>query len=136
MAYVMFAMLFVLLIIGVVITATIGNSRQAGEQETGMRAYYVARSGVEAAYESLLTTEPSLLTGPAVNSFLNNGAMVLNDTLSFDQGTAEVTVSCTGTGFDRRIRIRSVGTIDGVSRTVALEFYLHYDKHPEMYWSK
>lgn len=136
MVYVMFALVLMMLMISITVTITMGNTRQASEQETGMQAYYIARSGVEAAFESLLSTTPSLLTDPGPDSFKTNSSMVLNDTISFDDGTAEITVTSSGAGDTQKIKIQSVGTVRNVSRSVALEFYLNYDKYPDMVWSR
>lgn len=135
LVYVMFALLLVFFMISVTVSITMGNTRQASEQETGMQAYYIARSGVEAAYEVLLSTTPSLLKeGP--DTFETNVNKVLTDTLTFGDGTAEVKVTSNGSGEKQKIRIESIGTLKGVSRTAVLEFYLNYDLYPDMVWSK
>ena len=134
LVYVMFALLLVFFMISVTVSITMGNTRQASEQETGMQAYYIARSGVEAAYEALLTTTPSLLKGP--DSFEANVDKVLTDTLTFGDGTAEVKVTSNGSGEKQKIRIESIGTLKGVSRTVVLEFYLYHVENKDMVWSR
>ena len=134
LVYVMFAMVLVLLMTSIVVTITMGNTRQASEQETGMQAYYIARSGVEAAYEALLNTSPSLLTG--TDSFKTNVNKVLTDTLDFGDGTAAIKVTSNGSGDLQKVKIESLGTVKGVERTVVMEFYLNYDKYPDMVWSK
>ncbi len=137
LVYVMFALVLMLLMISITVSITMGNTRQASEQETGMQAYYIARSGVEVAYEALHNTSPSLLLGTGPNTFETDSSMVLNDTIDFDDGTAEITVTSSGSGDTQRVKIHSVGTVREVSRSVSLEFYLHYNKDEiGMVWSR
>lgn len=138
LVYVMFGLVIILFMISIMVSITLSNTRQASEQETGMQAYYIARSGVESAYEALLTTSPSLLTDSGPNSFRSNSALVLTDTLDFENGTADIKVTSNGSGSTQKILIESVGTMKNVnvSRNVSLEFYLQYDVNPDMIWSR
>ena len=132
--YVMIALLVVFIMVAAVASLTQANLRQASAQERGMQAYYVARSGAELAYDALLTTSPSLL-----DSFVANPALVLTENdIDFDYGTADVTVTSSGTGNGQTILITSVGTMknEDLSRTVTLQFYIHYDLYPDMIWSR
>jgi type II secretory pathway component PulK len=134
LAFVMFTLLLVFFMVSIVISITQTNIRQASAQERGMQAYYVARSGAELAYEALLMTTPSLLS-----SFQDDNSLVLveND-IDFEDGTADVRVTSSGSGAGQKIRIESVGTLkeNNISRTVILEFYLNYDQYPDMVWSR
>lgn len=132
--YVMIAMLVVFVMVSAVASLTQANLRQAKAQERGMQAYYVARSGAELAYDALLTTTPSLL-----DSFIANPSLVLTENdIDFDEGLADVTVTSSGSGNTQMLLITSVGTLkeENLSRTVTLQFYIHYDLYPDMIWSK
>ena len=138
LVYVMFGLVMVLFMISIMASISLSNTRQASEQEIGMQAYYIARSGVETAYQALLTTTPSLLTDTGPNSFKSNSALVLTDTLDFENGTAAIKVTSSGSGATQKILIESVGTMKdvNVSRNVSLEFYIQYDVYPDMIWSR
>lgn len=134
LAFVMFTLLLVFFLVSIVISITQTNTRQASAQERGMQAYYVARSGVELAYETLLTTTPSLLEAFETDSSL---ALVENG-VDFDVGTADIRISSSGSGATQKILIESVGKLKDrdISRTVTLQFYVHFDQYPDMIWSK
>lgn len=134
LAFVMLALLLVFFMVSIVISITQTNTRQASAQERGMEAYYVARSGVELAYEALLTTTPSLL-----DSFIANNSLVLTENdVDFEEGIADIKVTSSGSGATQKLMIESVGTLKdrNISRTVTLQFYIHYDQYPEMVWSR
>ncbi|KAF5041884.1 hypothetical protein DSECCO2_518370 [anaerobic digester metagenome] len=106
------------------------NTKQVVSQNEGMESYYIARSGAEATYQALLTSSPSLLTQ------FQSGSTVQTDTITFDEGTAEITVEGFNEGTTRRVRITSVGKADGinVSRKSILEF--NYDGYDDIKWSR
>lgn len=106
------------------------NTRQVVSQNDGMESYYIARSGAEATYQVLLTSSPSLLTQ------FQSGSTVQTDTITFDEGTAEISVEGFNEGTTRRVRITSVGTADGtnVSRKSILEF--NYSGYDDIKWSR
>jgi len=133
MIFVMVAMLIVFMMIAIATGVTQANLRQAAHQEKGIKAYYIARSGVELAYEALLTTTPSLLDQFASGTITT---LTEND-VDFEEGTADVTVTTSGTGDTKKIIITSVGTLDstGETRTVTMQFYIKYDDYPDMEWS-
>jgi len=142
LAYTMMVMIVVFLVVSIVVSLTQANLRQASAQEKGLQAYYVARSGAEAAYEALLTTTPSLLknaTTPSdASTFYGNLNKVLTqDDIDFDEGTADVTVVTNHDAANPKIIITSVGTLKNkdISRTVTLEFYIDYETYPEIIWS-
>lgn len=133
LVYVMFSLVFVLIMVSIMMNITMSNTKMASEQSDGMQAYYVARSGVEAAYEAIVGgTDTSLLAG------LTSGAIhTLEDTVSFENGTADVVVTTSGSGITQKIMIESVGTLTGtgIARTVSLEFYADYS-NKNMTWSR
>ena len=106
------------------------NTKQVVSQNDGIESYYIARSGAEATYQALLTSSPSLLTQ------FQSGSTVETDTIIFDEGKAEITVEGFNEGTIRRVRITSVGTVDGktVSRKSILEF--NYDGYDNIKWSR
>lgn len=132
LVFVMMVLVVVSIMVSIVAQIAMGNIRQASGQEEGMRAYYIARSGVELAYEALLTTTPSRL-----NEFVADPATVLtqND-VDFGDGTADIRVTSSGSGNTQIVTIESVGTLDGknISRTVKLDFYINYDDYPDIRW--
>lgn len=142
LAFTMMMMIVVFLVVSIVVSLTQANLRQASAQERGLQAYYVARSGAEAAYEALLTTTPSLLknatTPTDASTFFGNLNMVLtqND-IDFEAGTADVTAVTNHDASNPKIIITSVGTLkdSDISRTVTLEFYIDSEKYPEIIWS-
>jgi hypothetical protein len=118
--------------ISVVAQITMGNIRQASGQEDSMRAYYIARSGAELAYEVLLTTTPSRLT-----EFVDDPGKVLSENdVDFGEGSADIRITSSGSGETQMITVESIGTLDGAttSRTVKLDFYINYDDYPDIRW--
>lgn len=122
------------MVITVIVTSVFvlagSNTRQVVSQNDGMESYYIARSGAEATYQALLTSSPSLLTQ------FQSGSTVQTDTITFDEGTAEITVEGFNEGTTRRVRITSVGKADGinVSRKSILEF--NYSGYDDIKWSR
>lgn len=106
------------------------NTKQVVSQNDGLESYYIARSGAEATYQALLTSSPSLLT-----QFQDENTVV-TDTITFDEGTADITVKGFNEGTTRRVRITSVGKAAGnnVSRTSILEF--NYSGYDNIKWSR
>jgi type II secretory pathway component PulK len=106
------------------------NTKQVVSQNDGIESYYIARSGAEATYQALLTSSPSLLTQ------FQSGSTVQTDTITFDEGTAEITVEGFNEGTTRRVRITSVGKATGnnVSRKSILEF--NYNGYGDIKWSR
>ncbi len=132
LAFVIVALIFVFLMVSIVAMLANTNIRQAGAQEKGLQAYYIARSGAELAYEAIMTSN-------ILDQFRADKNKVLQeDNIDFDDGTADVNVTSTGSDDEQTIVIKSVGTLKGsnVSRTVTLEFYVNYDKYPDIIWSK
>lgn len=132
LAFVIVALIFVFLMVSIVAMLANANIRQAGAQEKGLQAYYIARSGAELAYEAIMTSN-------ILDQFRADKNKVLQENnIDFDDGTADVNVTSTGSDDEQTIVIKSVGTLKGsnVSRTVTLEFYVNYDKYPDIIWSK
>jgi len=132
LVYVMFSLVFVLIMISIIMNITMSNTNMASKQSDGMQAYYVARSGAEAAYEAILGgTKPSLLVD------LKNGIVPPQSTVNFENGTANIIVTTNGLGLTQKILIKSIGTLTGtsISRTVSLEFFADYS-NKDMIWSK
>lgn len=132
LAFVIVALIFVFLMVSIVAMLANTNIRQAGAQEKGLQAYYIARSGAELAYEAIMTSN-------ILDQFRADKNKVLQENnIDFDDGTADVNVTSTGSDDEQTIVIKSVGTLKGsnVSRTVTLEFYVNYDKYPDIIWSK
>lgn len=122
------------MVISIIVTSVFvlagNNTKQVVAQNDGLESYYMARSGAEATYQALLTSSPSLLTQ------FQNGSTVVTDTITFDEGTAEITVEGYDEGSIRRVRITSVGTAAGnnISRKSVLEF--NYDGYDNIKWSR
>ena len=132
LAFVIVALIFVFIMVSIVAMLANTNIRQAGAQEKGLQAYYIARSGAELAYEAILTTN-------LLDEFRTDKNKVLQENdIDFDDGTADVNVTSTGADDEQMIVIKSVGTLkdSNVSRSVTLEFYVNYDKYPDIIWSK
>ena len=128
----MMVLLVVTIVVSVVAQIASGNLRQASGQEDSMRAYYIARSGAELAYETLLTTTPSRL-----EDFEDDPSLILSQTgVDFGDGSADIRVTSSGSGDTQLITIESVGTLDGTttSRMVKLDFYINYDDYPDIKW--
>lgn len=134
LVFVMMVLVVVSIMIAIVANIAQANITQAGAQEDSMEAYYIARSGVELAYEVLLTTTPSLL-----DTFVADPGTVLEQNgVDFETGTADIRITSNGSGDSQKILIESTGTLadDGMSRTVSLEFYINYSENPQMTWSR
>ena len=133
LSFVLFTLLIVSILVGIVASLAQTNIRQAGDQEKSLQTYYIARSGVELAYEVIMTTSPSLL-----ESFRTNPDMELtHEDIDFGEGTADIRVTSKGTGDNQKIYIESTGKLKDSkrTRTVKLEFYRNYDKSPGLIWS-
>ncbi len=131
--FVMVSMLIVFMMISIAASVSQANIKQASAQEDGLKAYYIARSGVELAYEAIMTK--SLLAGLKIAA--------LTDEVSFGtDGTAKITVTSPdpvspAVEADRKVIIQSIGTSSksGTERTVTLEFYYDYGTKKDMKWS-
>lgn len=123
------AFMVILILTTSVFVLASGNTNQVSVQNDGMDSYYIARSGAEAAYQAVREA------GFDYAQF-ETGTTVLNDTIAFSEGTAEVEIQGFDDGSTRRIRISSVGTADGtsVSRRSILEF--DYDGYGNIKWSR
>ena len=135
LVFVVGVMVVVFIMISIVASISQANIKQAGAQENSIKAFYIARSGVELAYETLLTSTPSLL-----NEFVaapNNSKVLEQHNIDFQDGTADVRITSSGTDDTQKILITSTGTLKdtGMSRTVTLEFYINYRDHPDMEWT-
>jgi len=134
LSFVIMILVVVSIMVAIVAMIASTNIRQASAQEKGLQAYYIARSGAELAYEVLLTTTPSYIA--EFKAGTRNS--IASETVDFDEGTAVVSVSSSGTGKNQKILITSVGTLKGenISRTVKLEFFSYYEDYPDMVWSR
>jgi hypothetical protein len=133
LAFVLVALVFVFIMISIVATFSQANIKQAGAQESDIKAFYIARSGVELAYQVLM--KKGLVAQYEAGTL--TGDLVEND-IDFEEGTANVTVSPFVDENDlKKIRITSVGTLNGStnSSTVSLEFFANYKDYPEMKWT-
>lgn len=132
LAYVMIVMLMVFIVIGAVVSLAQSNIRQASAQEKGMQAYYLARSGAELAFEAILDPDCDVLT-----NFKNGSLTEKTESVTFDNGTADVKVTKFLSGETPKIMIESLGTLDGsgISRTVKLEFNVDYTTSMGIVWS-
>jgi hypothetical protein len=132
LAYVMMMMVVVFIVVSAVVSLTQSNIKQAGAQENGLQAYYVARSGAELAYQAIMTT--SLL-----NQFISTPTTVLTqNNVDFEVGTADIKAISTPTGTTpQSITITSVGKLknSNASKTVTLQFYTNYTSYPDIVWS-
>ena len=140
--FVMVAMIILFTMVSVAINVSQANTHQAGMQEKKLRAYYVARSGAELAYEVMMTTEPSLLDDISEQAIPSDTVkLVLQETdVDFGYGSADINVSAFDPNNDpdlRKILIESIGSLpDGTTRKVVLEFSINYGENPNITWSK
>ena len=132
LAYVMMVMIVVFILVGAVVSLAQANIRQAGAQEKGMQAYYLARSGAELAFEAMLNPSCNVLT-QIKNKTLSEKA----ETVSLDNGTAAVKVTLNDSKNPPKIHIESVGTLNsgGISKKVTLEFNTDYTTTMGIVWS-
>lgn len=135
LAFVIMILLVLIIIIASVAAVTTANIKQASNQEKGMQAYYIARSGAEFAYEALLST--SLLS-----EFKGIDKTISEAGVDFGEGTADIMVSTlvptVGSIDLQTIRIESVGTLknENISRKVVLEFFYYFSSYPSITWSR
>ena len=80
---VMVIFLFITILLSSVFILGSSNTREVVNQEQGIKSYYIARSGAEAAYQALLTTSPSLL-----EQFKTDSTAELDNTINFDGNRA------------------------------------------------
>lgn len=111
------AFLVIMILATSVIILAQNNTKQVSNQDQGMDSYYIARSGAEASYQALITTA-SLLDQ------FQTGTSTLDDTITFSEGEAVVSVVGFNEGTTRRVRITSTGVYNsnGISRKSILEF--------------
>lgn len=131
------ALIFVVLVLVVVsiMAATItvlfnGNKNQIVYQENSMRAYYVARSGVELAYSALMTDGESLLNTFRTGQINEGQTLQLSGgALAMGEGSVAVSIArCpnpNGTA-DLWVQIDSTGTLanPAIRSQVRLRFNL------------
>ena len=132
LAYVMMVMIVVFILVGAVVSLAQANIRQAGAQEKGMQAYYLARSGAELAFEAMLNPNCNVLT-----QIKNKTLTEKTETVALDNGKAAVKVTLNETTNPTKIHIESVGTLNesGISKKVTLEFNTDYTTTMAIVWS-
>lgn len=120
------AMVVVTIIASTVAMMSTNNLRMASNQDESIRAYYIARSGAEIAYEGLLTITPSIL-----NEFeANSSKVITQDDMDLGKGLVDLNISSYMEGTVQRVKIESLGSIKNSTFTkrVVLDFAL---KNPE-----
>lgn len=128
--FVIVVLLVTTMLVAAAVFLTQSNTAQAVSQERGIQTYYMARSGAELAYEVLLST-------PTLYSQFSNVAYTRNENpVDLGEGSANITVSTVAGSSPQRIRIVSVGWLDGstLERTAILEF--DYLNHNDITWNQ
>lgn len=131
---VMIAFTVIMIFIAAIITLFQNNLLQSKRQENGIQAYYIARSGVDLAVSALTQQgtggSNDTLLYKQFNKVLNHNISstpTLTQTISFDNGSADITVRALDIGSERWIEIKSTGTLAGtnVQKTINLRFVVN-----------
>ena len=130
--WVIIALVFVSMMTMSIATIAQSNILQAKRQDDTLQAYYVARSGAELAYEALITSSPSLLIPFTSSSNSGNSHILTHKDLEIGSGKVDIEVTSTGLAAERRIQIKSVGNLNGIAKTIILEF--NATTHGEIRW--
>ncbi len=109
------------------------NTKQVAQQEDNLRAYYLARSGIDISYAALMSEE----SGTAkIHAFIADGTTVLTDTLTLTEdgqtlGTVAVTVSVVGDD----VRFKAEATANGGGSST-LNLYVEKDDFSKTRWER
>lgn len=122
-------MVISILSVAVLLLAT-NNTRQVQTQHQSIKSYYIAKSGAEVTFQALTTSPSSLLVD------FQTGNHIKTSTISFEEGTAQIKVEGFDKGTVRRVRITSIGKMNGssIERSVVLEF--NYADNGDLVWSR
>ncbi len=129
--WVIIALVFVSIMTISISTIAQSNILQAKRQDNIIQAYYIARSGAEITYEALITSASLISPFTATTNSSNNHKLIKNDFV-IGSGTADIEVTSTGLAAERRIQIKSVGNLNGIAKTIILEF--NATTHGEIRW--
>lgn len=110
------------------LTLAQSNTTQVVAQTNGILSYYIARSGAEATYEALRVSSSY--------AQFATGNTVVTANITFDEGTADISIQGFDEGSTRRVRVTSSGTASGttISRKSVLEF--DYNGYGNIKWSR
>lgn len=122
--------LFISILIASVFFLVDNNTTQLQSQHQGIKSYYIAKSGAEVTFQALTTSPSSLLQD------FQTGNHIKTSTISFEEGTAQIRVEGFDKGTVRRVRITSIGKVNGsaIERSVVLEF--NYADNGDLVWSR
>ncbi len=122
-----------LLIFTAVMVLTENNTKQLDTQEDHMRAYYLARSGVEIAFAALMEDheqQMKLLIKTPGKTFEAENLNLPNK----DNSVGQVNLEATLVGDE--IRIKSVGKSKGSEITATLTFYIDKTDFNKTRWGR
>lgn len=139
---VLIAFLILMIFITAIISLFNANLVQSKHQEKSIKAYYVARSGVDLAVsaltqqgigginDTLLYKEFSEDLKPDIKS-----TPMLTQTLSLKNGTVDITVKALNIENKRWIEVKSIGTLadTNISKTINLQFLV--DNPSQQKWN-
>ncbi len=129
--YVLIALVVVTIYIGIIANLFQNNLSQVKAQEQGVKAYYLALSGSELCFASLLQhSTPQEIDDTLL--YQNYGPdiitpAILTDTLILDGGVVDLTVSAIIVDGSRWIEIQSVATLDDTGATKKLTIQFDYE---------
>lgn len=131
---VLITFMVVMILVGSVFVMVGSNTRQVASQNKGIQAYYLARSGAEAAYQVLTVSNPTLIVQ------FRTTDVVQEEIIEFEEGEARVSVTGFNQGSRRKIRVTSIGQIKGsnATRKVILEFNsnMNNEGYGDIKWSQ
>ena len=130
LVFVILVMMVLSILSVAIFTLFASNMRQAQNQENGIRAHYLAVSGVDITFAALLQGDTNV---KLVNTYFNKPINVvvnpISDFIELDAGRVDITVSSYIEEGNRWILITSVGTLntsDNLSQTVKMKFRVEY----------
>ncbi|HZK24459.1 MAG TPA: hypothetical protein VFC74_03630 [Oscillospiraceae bacterium] len=117
---------FVIIMIISLSVATLfaNNLKQVTHQEYQTRAYYLALSGVDLAYEALVKEPADEDEDSLLDEFIGGSLTELEDQFTIGEDRVVITISAFDTGSTREVKIHSIGTVvdTGNSESLTLIF--------------
>lgn len=136
-----YALMLVLVVVVILSILSMGlffmtdaNTKQVAVQEDNLRAYYLARSGIDLAYAALMVDDGGI---PKLKTFIAEGTTVLTDTLELPnateaEGTVTIRVAMEGT----EVHFQASAKMKSDNGTYTLNYYVDQDDFTKTRWGR
>lgn len=136
-----YALITVLVVVVVLSILSLGlffmtnaNTKQVTVQEDNLRAYYLARSGIDLAYAALMVDNGGV---PKLVDFVSEGTTVLTDTLELPsasqvEGTVAIRVEMEGA----EVHFRAEAKMKSGTGSYVLNYYVDKDDYTKTRWGR